>query len=184
MRFIPRARKCYKVGILVQAGKGAGRSCSNARRNATRSAFSRSVSFSSVKQVEEFDGVFQGKQAPVMKVRRRVLNSAKPLDPENSRRIGYVHVRRQFKPPAEKAFVEWLKCSVLLLRSERRRDRCSPRFHREFDCLFFADELSPQSIISISDLCGKNIPWRKSDLAWRGSGQGRSASLPGLPDSP
>jgi LysR family hydrogen peroxide-inducible transcriptional activator len=32
-----------------------------------------------------------------------------PLRPESFRRIGYAHVRRQFRPPAQKAFVEWLK---------------------------------------------------------------------------
>jgi len=50
-----------------------------------------------------------------------------PLDPESSRRIGYAHVRRQFRPPAQKAFVDWLKRSVLPLRSERRHDRCSTK---------------------------------------------------------
>jgi LysR family transcriptional regulator, hydrogen peroxide-inducible genes activator len=41
-----------------------------------------------------------------------------PIEPESSRRIGYAHVRRQFRPPAQKAFIEWLKRSVGRLRSE------------------------------------------------------------------
>jgi LysR family hydrogen peroxide-inducible transcriptional activator len=35
-----------------------------------------------------------------------------PLSPESFRRIGYAHVRRQFRPPAQKAFVDWLKRSL------------------------------------------------------------------------
>ena len=35
-----------------------------------------------------------------------------PLQPESFRRIGYAHVPRQFRPPAQKAFVGWLKRSV------------------------------------------------------------------------
>jgi DNA-binding transcriptional LysR family regulator len=35
-----------------------------------------------------------------------------PLQPESFRRIGYAHVPRQFRPPAQKAFVGWLKRSA------------------------------------------------------------------------
>jgi LysR family transcriptional regulator, hydrogen peroxide-inducible genes activator len=37
------------------------------------------------------------------------------LRPESFRRIGYAHVRRQFRPPARKAFVDWLKKNRILL---------------------------------------------------------------------
>jgi LysR family hydrogen peroxide-inducible transcriptional activator len=35
-----------------------------------------------------------------------------PLRPESFRRIGYAQARRHFRPPAQKAFVEWLRRSV------------------------------------------------------------------------
>jgi len=36
-----------------------------------------------------------------------------PLHPENFRRIGYAHVRRQFRLPAQKVFIDWLRRSLL-----------------------------------------------------------------------
>jgi LysR family transcriptional regulator, hydrogen peroxide-inducible genes activator len=42
-----------------------------------------------------------------------------PIEPESSRRIGYAHVRRQFRPPAQKAFIEWLRQSLRPLRPQR-----------------------------------------------------------------
>jgi LysR family hydrogen peroxide-inducible transcriptional activator len=44
----------------------------------------------------------------------------RPLRPESFRRIGYVHARRQFRPPAQNAFVEWLKQSAMQYRPARR----------------------------------------------------------------
>jgi len=35
------------------------------------------------------------------------------LRPENFRRIGYGHVRRQFRLPAQNACIDWLKRSLL-----------------------------------------------------------------------
>jgi LysR family transcriptional regulator, hydrogen peroxide-inducible genes activator len=38
-----------------------------------------------------------------------------PLHPKGYRRIGYVYLRRQFRGPAEKAFIDWLKRSASTL---------------------------------------------------------------------
>jgi DNA-binding transcriptional LysR family regulator len=42
-----------------------------------------------------------------------------PIEPESSRRIGYALVHRQFRPPAQGAFIEWLKRSVGRVQSGR-----------------------------------------------------------------
>jgi len=32
-----------------------------------------------------------------------------PLHPESFQRIGYAHIRRHFRPAAQKAFIDWLR---------------------------------------------------------------------------
>jgi LysR family hydrogen peroxide-inducible transcriptional activator len=39
-----------------------------------------------------------------------------PLHPESFRRVGYAQVRRRFRPPAQNAFVAWMKASALPFR--------------------------------------------------------------------
>jgi DNA-binding transcriptional LysR family regulator len=50
---------------------------------------------------------------PVMAAASAESFRVAPHHSEKCRRIGYTHVRRQFRPPAQKAFIEWLERSLL-----------------------------------------------------------------------
>jgi LysR family transcriptional regulator, hydrogen peroxide-inducible genes activator len=59
---------------------------------------------------------------PAMAVEGAKDCSLLPIEPESSRRVGYAFMRRQFRPPAQGAFIEWLKRSVGRVQSGRGGD--------------------------------------------------------------